>query len=182
MTRYQIKVPDGDLTDLVHELTHRIISRATSVASIVETSPKTEHEKLYRDVFGACKTVLQRYVRGFHVCGCRPHCDAESAATDLRSTAKARPGTTVARYVLSLEVPLAEFAKEIEVEAIRAVAGDIHVKNWKKLLLPIVKDAVEPTLGKYVSYSPTCNRGEYICTVGVCTEFDPWERIAPRPV
>lgn len=48
------------------------------------------------------------------------------------------------------------------------------------MLFPVVRNAVEPLLGKHLAYSPSCNRGEYLCQVGVCTEFDPWERVEPK--
>jgi hypothetical protein len=185
MTRYQIKVPGGHLTDLVHELATQSISHAVVTAGVIEPNAKIHAAKLYPAVFRAARDVLKKYVKGFHVCGCRPHCDNESEPTELARPGGARPrvmakAPPLSRYVLSLEVPLKEFAKELETELIRAIAGLSAVKNWRKLLLPTIRDAVEPTLGRYLSYSPSCNRGEYLCTVGACTEFDPWEEIAPK--
>jgi hypothetical protein len=180
MTNYQIKIPDGHLTDLVHEITIGVVSRSVVTAAAIEPGAKIPSAQLYPSVFETCKSVLKRYVRGFHVCGCRPHCDRESQGTELGKPAVLTRNSTVARYVLSLEVPLKDFAKELEAELVKSVSRLIQLHNWHKLLFPVVREVVEPILGKYLSYSPTCNRGEYLCTVGACTEFDPWEDIQPR--
>ena len=176
MTRYQIKLADRDLTDLVQEVAEIVVAHVVEAAAIVEPKAEIRHDELLPAVYEACKAVLKKYVQGFHVCGCRPHCDL--------NTPEAPRGSRVNRYILSLDVPLTEFEKELEVEIIRAVASRTPVKNWKKLLLPVIRNVVEPTLGRYVHFSLTCNRGNYMCEVGVCTEFDPWERAqaaATRP-
>lgn len=185
MTRYQIKIPGGDLTDLLHEIALNAVSHVVVTAGAVEPTAQLRSEALYPAVFEACKGVMKKYVRGFHVCGCRPHCDLESILTELAAPDAPSPrldpkSPPAGRYVLSLDIPLKEFTKQLETSVVKAVAENTSVHNWHKLLFPVVRNSIEPTLGKYVSYSPGCNRGEYICAVGVCTEFDPWERVAPK--
>lgn len=180
MTRYQIKVPGGHLNDLIHEMTTQVISRAVITAGVIDPQAHVRATELYPAVFESARDVLKKYVRGFHVCGCRPHCDNESQPTELARGKVLTQAPPLMRYVLSLEIPLQEFAKELETEIIRAIAKLALVKNWRKLLLPAVRTAVEPILGRYLSYSPACNRGEFMCTVGACTEFDIWQTVAPK--
>ncbi len=178
-TRYQIKVIDADLVDLVHEITVEVLLSANAVAGKEVRSPDS-----YNAVFNAIRQVLQKYVRGFHVCGCMSHCEDESEETAYSSgspvTAEVKKlGKTrrIRRYVLSLDVQLSEFMRELEVEIVRGLAAHSTVKDWHGLIGPSVRDIVEKGFGKHIFYNPGCNRGEYICQVGVCTEYDPWEMI-----
>jgi hypothetical protein len=178
MTNYQIKISGGTLADLVHEIAARTMSQAVVTAGALDPSVRIDAARLYPGLFAACKEALRPYVRGFHVCGCRPHCDLESQSTEL-GRAAAVTGS-VSRYVLSLDIPLKEFAKDLEARMTRVVAGVIPLANWRKLLFPVIRDVIQPTLGRHLTWSPTCNRGEYLCTVGACTEYDPWATVEPR--
>ncbi len=180
-TRYQIKIVDADLVDLVHEVTIEVLLSANAVAGREVRSPDS-----YNAVFAAIRRVLQKYVRGFHVCGCATHCEEESEPTiysegspvgvEVKALGKTR---RIRRYVLSIELPLTEFMKEMEVEIVRGLASHASVRDWHGLIGPKVRDIVETGLGKHIFYNPGCNRGEYICEVGSCTEFDPWESVRP---
>ncbi|MBI4243941.1 MAG: hypothetical protein HY606_07620 [Planctomycetes bacterium] len=181
--RYQIKALDHDLTDIVHELTTQVVSRV-----VVASSGQISDLALYPHVFEAGKKVLKKYVRGFHVCGCRMHCDLEAKLTEMAKDDSAERelkgidfrSRRINRYVLFIDVLLSQFCKELEVAILREVAKHSPVKNWRGLLFPIIKNGVEQVLSKYIYYSLTCNRGEYICQVGTCTEFDPWTKIRPQ--
>lgn len=180
MTRYQIRIVDAGLSDLVHEIALQITGQAVSAGG-----PDVKARDLYPAVFAACKGTLQACVRGFHVCGCARHCDAEGQKTEL-----APPGADASkdaprrmrRYILSIDVPLRKFAQDVEFKILRAVAEHSPVKNWRRKLFPIVRKVVEPVLGRALVYSPACNRDEFICQAGACTEFDPWEKVEPRVV
>lgn len=181
--RYQLKVLDANLTDLVHEIATHVVAQA-----VCAVPGEIQGIKLYPWVFQECKSVLKNYVRGFHVCGCRPHCDQESQRTELADAAAPAQdlgrvsyrSPRINRYVLMLDIPLKEFAKEFEVGILKAVAQHTPVKNWHGKLFPLIRDAVEKTFGKYLYYSPACNRGEYLCETGTCTAFDPWEQVQPK--
>lgn len=181
MTRYQIKIVNGDLTDMVVEIATQTAAHVISLAG-----PAVRDLAVYPPIAAAVKTVLHRYVRGFHVCGCTRHCDEGSEPTELRDPRNPAPAvdqavlrtTRVRRYVLNLEIPLSAFARELEVEVMRAVAHSLpDVRNWHGLLFPVIRQTIEPIVGKYVYYTPTCNQGQYICEIGACTEFDPWHRV-----
>lgn len=188
MTRYQIKIYDGDLTDLTHEVASQIIAGAGE--AVVGQSGAPDPGTLYPAVFDTCKEVLKAHTRGFHVCGCMAHCDRESVRTELASPYAPVPDLAkmdyrdprIHRYVLSIDVPLVDFVRVLEVKVLHSVASHAAVKNWHRLLFPIIRTAVETTLGKYLYHSPCCNRGEYLCEIGTCTEFDPWERVRPKAV
>lgn len=181
--RYQIKIVDADLRDLVHEIANAVCSWCALASRGAVSSLR-----LYPSVFEACKSSLQGRVRGFHVCGCRPHCDLESGPTELGKPLYAgrelleveRGSGRVRRYVLLLDIPLKSFARDLEVRILRAVAEHAPVKNWRGLLFPVIREAVERVLSQHLYDSPTCNRGEYLCEVGVCTEFDPWTEVRPQ--
>lgn len=188
MSRYQIKVLDGDLSDLIHELS----LRATGPAEGVVLSRPGLRES-YVEVFSAVKAVLQKHVRGFHVCGCSKHCDLESRPSEMRTPAAAPQSfeglpvgsflihpSRIHRYVLSLEVPLREFAKELEVAIFRILERHPEAGRSRKVLFRWIRENVLVVLGKYVYCCPQCNRGDDLCEIGVCTEFDPWKAVAPR--
>lgn len=156
--RFQIKIVDKNMVELVHEITTRVVTRVI-VAAGMQVSDMT----LYPKVFEAVKECIKPYVHGFHVCGCKEHCDIESAFTELKD--KQTPtqdfkivqpkSNRIHRYVLALEIPLADFVHKLEVAIIKAVAKNTTVKNWHKSLVGIIKNAVEPTLGNYLYYNPT---------------------------
>src|SRR3990170_3493677 len=133
MTQYQIKVLDKDLTDLVHELSTQIVSQV-----VVISKKQIEDMKLYPAVFKASKEVLKRYVHGFHVCGCRPHCDLEAQSTELQNPDMPKQNfggvnfrsPRIKRYVLSIDVTLKKFTKELEIEVLKNIAKNSKVKNW----------------------------------------------------
>lgn len=179
MTNYQIKIVDEDLTDFVHEITAQVTARVVSAGG-----PEVKAREVYPAVFAAAKEALRACVRGFHVCGCARHCDAESEGTELGTgeSVGRLDAKRVHRYVLSIEVPLAAFARDVEFKILKAVADHAPIKNWHGRLFPIVRHVVEPLLGRHLYFSPACNRGEYLCEVGACTEFDPWAGVAPKEV
>jgi hypothetical protein len=183
MTRYQITVLDGDMTDVVHEIAVQVTARLVQISG-----EGTETAALYPAIFQAAKESLRPHVRGFHVCGCRPHCIEESAPTEL--AARGVPAQDLAavhfrsprihRYVLILDIPLREFARDFEIAIMKAAASHSRVRNWKRSLFPAIRNIVEPILGRYLYFTPSCNRPNFICEVGVCTEFDPWDHVAPK--
>ncbi len=183
MPRYQIKIVDTSLVELLDQLAARALDRASEASKVDLRSPE-----LHSDVFFACRDALKECVRGFHVCGCMDHCDEESRTTPLSTgspvleqVAQIGPrNRRVRRYVLSLDVRLVDFVKDVQVRIVRAIAARTTVKDWGGQLGPAIQQVVQDGLGPHIFFSPACNRGEYICTVGVCTEFDPWEDIVPR--
>lgn len=182
MPRYQIKIVDGSLADVLDGMAAQALDRASAAAGLDLRSPE-----LHDEVFFACKAALGACVRGFHVCGCMDHCDEESRATTLSKESTvadevARIGRSrrVRRYILSLDVRLGDFVKDLQVRIVRAIAERATVRDWGGTLGPAIQQVVEASLGPHLFFSPACNRGEYICTVGTCTEFDPWEEIRPR--
>lgn len=187
MTRYQIKLFDTDVTDLVHEIASQALARASQGAGDEAQSP--DLATVYPAVFEACKNQLRRHTRGFHACGCMPHCNLGSRPAELARSAGPPPDlhgvdprdSRIHRYVLDLEVPLGRFIRDLEADIVRAVASHMPVKNWHGLLYPVIRDVVESTMGKYLYQSSCCGQ-MYLCEVGVCTEFDPWERVQPASV
>lgn len=183
MTRYQIKIVDADLTDLVDEIATRVLAQ-----SIAPPPADPRSMAAFPDVFETCKGLLKEHVRGFHVCGCLAHCDVESGRTELAKPFEPPQNISrldwrspwIRRYVLSLEIPLKEFTRELEVRILRAIAEHLGEAPWRGHLFTIIREAVEGTLGKYLYYSPSCNREEFMCEVGVCTEFDPWQHVQPQ--
>lgn len=183
MTRYQITVLDGDMTDVVHEIAVQVVAQLVRISG-----EGTESSALYPAIFAACKDSLRPHVRGFHVCGCRPHCIEGTELTEL-ACAGVPPqnlavahyrSTRVHRYVLTLDIPLRLFARDLEVAIMKAAASHSRVRNWKRSLFPAIRNIVEPILGRYLYFTPSCNRPNFICEVGVCTEFDPWDHVAPK--
>lgn len=188
MSRYQIKILDGDLTDLIHELATRVTTQRK----------KGDYDgaagAAYCAVFDALKATLKPYVRGFHVCGCRIHCDRESKPTELRApggegqwhesegydSPRVHP-SRIHRFVLTLDVPLRRFIHELEVATFRVLEADpIAGAAPRREVFRMIRDNVARVFGKYLYYCPECNREAYLCVVGECTEFDPWRSVAPR--
>ncbi len=181
MPRYQIKIVDAGLVELVDGMASRILERASQASGVDLRSTE-----LHDAVFYACRDALQTCVRGFHVCGCMTHCDEESRSTHLSKdspvfadVAKIGRSRRIRRYVLSLDVRLVDFVKGLQVVIARAIAAAGLVRDWGGTLGPVIQEVVESSLGPHIFFSPACNRGEYLCTVGTCTEFDPWEEVRP---
>ncbi len=182
MPRYQIKIVDASLVDLLDGMASQALDRASAAAGVDLRS-----QELHDEIFFACRGALQACVRGFHVCGCMDHCDEESRGTPLSKDSPvaaevARIGRSrrIRRYILSVDVRLVDFVKDLQVRIVRAIAARATVRDWGGALGPAIQQVVETSLGPHLFFSPACNRGEYICTVGTCTEFDPWEEIQPR--
>lgn len=190
MSRYQIKVLDGDLSDLVHELSMRVTRRSEHP---VREAP--EKAVTYADVFRAVREVLKGFVRGFHVCGCSRHCDLGSRPTELRATHHSKQAferlpidsmrihpSRVHRYVLALDIPLREFVKRVEVAVFQTMERHPEEGRSRAVLFRWIREHVLLVLGKYLYFCPECNSGSDLCELGVCTEFDPWEGVEPRQV
>lgn len=181
MPRYQIKIVDASLVELLDGMASRALDRASAAAGRHLDTPE-----LHDAVFFACRDALKTCVRGFHVCGCMAHCDEESRPTAFSKDSPipaevSRIGRSrrIRRYILSLDVRLVDFVKDLEIRIAREIATRTGVRDWGGTLGPAIRGVVETGLGPHVFFSPACNRGEYICTVGACTEFDPWEEIRP---
>jgi hypothetical protein len=179
--RYQIKVLDGDLLDIVHEL-------ATQVCAGVVTAAegRIRNLRLYPAVFAACRDYLRARVRAFHVCGCAIHCSDRTARTELAS-ADEQPlsdvdprSPRIRRYVIDLDVPVVEFARELERLVLAAVSRAVVLQTADGKLREAIQEAVEPVLGRYLYSSQGCNEENFLCRLRECTQYDPWERVLPK--
>ena len=184
MMRYQIKIVDAHLVDLVDEIVTRSLKAAVASGKGVYRD-----REAYPAVFEACKAFLKGTVRGFHVCGCVAHCDAASGPTELADPSDPPRGacgldhrsSRIRRYVLLLDIPLRTFARDLAVRILRAIPAYADPGDRKlRHLYPEVLETVGKVLGKYLQFSPECNREQYLCEVGVRTEFDAWEAVQPR--
>ena len=179
--RYQIRVLDGDLIDIVQEIATQVSSQVVAAAS-----GQVKNFWIYPKVFGAVKEQLKGRVRAFHVCGCAQHCNESVTVTELSDpTYDAQDfskvdlrSKRVHRYVLELDVSLSDFAEALEAHIVDVVRCETKLAAWHVPLFNAIKNAVEPVLGRYLYYSDGCNQENFLCEVGACTEFDPWERVA----
>lgn len=179
--RYQIRVLDGDLIDVVQEIATQVTSQVVAAAG-----GQVRDFRIYPKVFAAVKGELKGSVRAFHVCGCATHCSEAVVATELadpqyhaQDFKRVDPRSNrIRRYVLELDVALADFAETLESRLVDLVRAETKLSAWHVPLLNAIRTAVEPVLGRYIYYSEGCNQENFLCEVGVCTEFDPWERVA----
>lgn len=179
--RYQIRILDGDLIDMVQEMTTQISSQVVAAAA-----GQVRDFRIYPKVFAAVKQHMKGCVRAFHVCGCAQHCSEAVYATELsdpqyypQDFSKVDPRSKrVHRYVLEMDVALSDFAESLESHIVDVVRAETKLSAWHVPLLNAIKNAVEPVLGRYLYYSEGCNQENFLCEVGACTEYDPWERVA----